>query len=690
MRIIVLAILFTIILEQSWAQVFTEIDPGIYGVNQGNVMWGDYDKDGDLDAFVFGSNGNFGSNSGLFRNDGGSFVEVYSGAFTNLLIGDSDWGDFDNDGDLDIVISGSVDSTPLGGRTIIYENTGSGFSPVFDKQINGFIGSAVAWGDYDKDGDLDLAIGGEEAAEGSNKPRNIEIYENTGTGFKMVYQEINKGVSLGSVDWGDYDKDGDLDLLITGFSFAAPTYRVSSIIDNTTDGFLRNTQINLIGVGRGSGEWGDYDNDGDLDILLNGSTYVNYDFDRKTLIYQNNQNQFQLLVLENALIGTDEGEAKWGDIDGDGDLDVMVIGRASDDFGDLVARIYKNTGNGFVEHQNLSRGVRIGSFAFGDYDNDGDLDIFLTGQDANAKTISRIYINSLGSNTFSANASPTAPINLAEEVNSSSVVLSWNESTDSKTPQTSLTYNIDLRIIGGDTIVTSQSSANGLRKIVNRGNVGFQTNYQLELGPGDYVWQVQAIDNSFQGSVFSSENMFHINYPPIITGVVAALSTPKEIPLTITISDLLIEDPDNVFPDDFSLMMQEGENYSTLGNEILPNKDFSGTLYVPISVHDGTDESEPFVVPIEVNIVLANNDKYIDGIFLIYPNPITDKLTIDVENATRAFDAKIFDVHGSLLYSITDEIKNGRYLIDFSPFKNGVYVLRIAYNRNVDTFKLIK
>ena len=427
MRSLLTLLICVTCITASFSQQFTEIDPGIVGINQGNVMWGDYDNDGDLDAFVFGGDANFGSNSSLFRNDQGVFIEVFPDTFTSLLIGDSDWGDFDNDGDLDIILSGSIDSSPAGGRTILYQNNGDGFTAI-ETAINNFLGGAVSWGDFDNDGDLDLAIGGEEAADGSNNPRNIEIYENTATGFLRVYQELNTGITLGSVDWGDYDQDGDLDLLLTGFSSTA-TSRRSSIIDNTSDGFSRNTAVELIGVASGSGKWGDYDNDGDLDILLNGSTFEEGVLDRQTLIYQNTANEFAL-VFEDVFIGTEEGEADWGDFDSDGDLDILVIGRGSDDFDDLNAKIYENTGSGFTELEDLTTGVRIGSAAWGDFENDGDLDILLAGQDAESNTITRIYRNTDGSNSYTPNTSPTAPTELSTTTTSGNVSISWSKATD--------------------------------------------------------------------------------------------------------------------------------------------------------------------------------------------------------------------------------------------------------------------
>ena len=71
-----------------------------------------------------------------------------------------------------------------------------------------------------------------------------------------------------SVDWGDYDNDGDLDILITGETYSGED---SKIYKNNGDGtFTEQTGISLTGVSYSSAAWGDYDNDGDLDIVLSG------------------------------------------------------------------------------------------------------------------------------------------------------------------------------------------------------------------------------------------------------------------------------------------------------------------------------------------------------------------------------------------------------------------------------------
>jgi hypothetical protein len=85
----------------------------------------------------------------------------------------------------------------------------------------------------------------------------------------------------GSVDWGDFDRDGDLDLLLTGESYNGP---VSKIYRNNRNGNFEDIHAQLIGLYMSDGHFGDYDNDGDLDVVISGMS-TNYDFISR--IYRN-------------------------------------------------------------------------------------------------------------------------------------------------------------------------------------------------------------------------------------------------------------------------------------------------------------------------------------------------------------------------------------------------------------------
>ncbi len=86
---------------------------------------------------------------------------------------------------------------------------------------------------------------------------------------------------------------------------------------------------------------------------------------------------------------------------------------------------------------------------------------------------------------------------------------------------------------------------------------------------------------------------------PVITGQ-NALTTYKETSLTISLNDLSVSDSDNIFPDEFTLTVQEGDHYAREENAVTPETDFIGTLTVPVTVNDGTYNSDVFYLSIAV------------------------------------------------------------------------------------------
>ena len=194
-----------------------------------------------------------------------------------LLIGSVAWSDFDNDGDLDIIIAGNSSAGPI---TKIYRNDNGIFNDI-NAGLPGLGQSSVAWGDYDNDGFLDILLTGYTSLGPVSR-----IYHNNGNSTFTEQSGINlTGVYNGSVAWGDYDNDGDLDILLTGQLDASANSLISKIYRNdSNDLFTEQTAISLVGVQYNSVAWGDYDNDGDLDILLTGRDKSNSLF---SSIYRN-------------------------------------------------------------------------------------------------------------------------------------------------------------------------------------------------------------------------------------------------------------------------------------------------------------------------------------------------------------------------------------------------------------------
>ena len=203
-----------------------------------------------------------------------------------------------------------------------------------------------------------------------------------------------KGTRWGTAAWGDYDSDGDLDILLTGYGGGGKDVTLIYRNDGPSAGWtFTDIGAGLTSVEAGAAAWGDYDNDGDLDILLTG--FVVTESVRVSRLYRNDgpgpQMDWTFTDVGADLANVAYGSVAWGDYDNDGDLDILLTG--DDSTGILVSRLYRNDGPAagwtFTELNTGLVDAAYGGVAWGDYDNDGDLDILLTGY----SLISRVYRN---------------------------------------------------------------------------------------------------------------------------------------------------------------------------------------------------------------------------------------------------------------------------------------------------------
>ncbi len=233
---------------------FTNIHAGLQGFENGTVAWGDYDNDGRLDILHAGRNG-----VRVWRNAVTGFTNINAG-LPQGACGAVAWGDYDNDGLLDILLMGCRDCEGSDAITQVWRNTGSGFTNI-NAGLPDLWDGSVAWGDYDNDGLLDILLTG-RAQDGSPM---VQVWRNTGSGFSNIDAGL-PGLGGSAAAWGDYDNDGRLDIALAGWT---PEWKVAvQVWRNTSTGFERS--VALPGVSSGSIAWGDYDNDGRLDILVSG------------------------------------------------------------------------------------------------------------------------------------------------------------------------------------------------------------------------------------------------------------------------------------------------------------------------------------------------------------------------------------------------------------------------------------
>jgi gliding motility-associated-like protein len=300
------------------------------------------------------------------------------------------------------------------------------------------------------------------------------------------------------------------------------------LFNNEADYFREITENSFTGISNGSVSWGDYDNDGDLDILALGSTN-----DFAARIYKNQECGFEPIELDSKIIAG--GDAAWGDYDSDGDLDILVSAACDCDPGAVVAspmtKIYQNV-NGVFTDLNMDL-VQLdgGSLAWADFDNDGDLDFIISGlswpdivhEPADVEYRAIVYRNGLRNEAFRRNTPATPPQNLQTATLGNAVTLSWDSSSDSETASVALTYNIFIEDLERNKFAVSPNSnlETGFRKIVSHGNAGYNKYFRLEnLPKGQYAWSVQAVDNGFLASRFAQRQQFSISADAMVPNVI--------------------------------------------------------------------------------------------------------------------------------------------------------------------------
>jgi hypothetical protein len=476
------------------AAQFTEVDPGMAQPPFPCVAVGDYDNDGDMDVLVAGLGRRDVPFTIIYQNTGGTFAD--SGVvLPGLSRATAAWGDFDGDGDLDLAMTG-LNGSGLP-TTRIYRNDGGTFTALTNAMMQVFAGN-IAWGDYDGDGDLDLLVTGINSASAAGVAFT-RLYRNDANGvFTSVFHPF-PDCYLGAASWGDYDNDGHLDLVLAGATTGGGL--ACAVWHNDGHGGFTNIAAPIPAMDLGFSSWGDYDNDGDLDLLLGGNTDAGF----VTAIYRNDLGTFT--NINAGLVPVLWASAAWGDYDNDGDLDAIVIGY------DPVAQtsrsiLYRNNGGGsFTDSGATFHNLYLGTVSWLDYDNDGRLDLVMAGNETGTGDVLRLAHSTVST----VNTAPLAPTNLAVSLGETNVDFFWSAASDAQTPATALTYNLRVGTTpGGSQVVAPQSAPSGFRRLPAMGSAQLARVAPLRgLTPGvTYYWSVQAVDGAFAGSPFAMEASF--------------------------------------------------------------------------------------------------------------------------------------------------------------------------------------
>ena len=375
----------------------------------GGAAFDDFDGDGRPDLFWTSFEVDRGAR--LFLNDGnGGFRDASTEAGLDAQV----WGsncshaDFDNDGDLDVLIvrGGWENPAPLS----LLRNRGGGrfddatHAAGLDEPI---ASQSAAWADYDLDGDLDLFVCGEgrgggiddaalfippESLSGDDRSRRCRLYRNGGDGtFDDVTAEagVANGRYAKGASWGDFDDDGDPDLYVSNMADPNRFYR------NNGDGTFDDVAPDLGLTGPRNSfacGWFDFDNDGRLDLFATDysaslSTFVLDQLGEPSpdhpRLYRNlGPDGFEDVA---ATAGLDRVflpmGAGFGDLDGDGFLDVY-LGTGRPGYSCLVPNaLLRNVEGDHFEDATASSGTghlqKGHGVGMADYDGDGDLDLFV-------------------------------------------------------------------------------------------------------------------------------------------------------------------------------------------------------------------------------------------------------------------------------------------------------------------------
>jgi uncharacterized repeat protein (TIGR01451 family) len=283
------------------------------------TAWGDVDNDGDLDLAV----ANFGQANRVYENSGGVLSLVWSTTEADDSVGAA-WGDWDNDGDLDLAFGNYHQANR------VYENSGGALSLAWSS-IETDATAGVAWGDVDGDGLLDLAVGNLDIPSGQPD----RVYHNTGGALTLAWSSSATDMTA-TVAWGDWDGDGDVDLATAHFG---GENRVYENIGGVLSLAWSSPEIDFEQDDTYAVAWGDWDGDGDLDLAFgNDDATVGID-GRPNRVYENADGDLSL-VWSSSESDSTAGIA-WGDWDGDGDLDLAVANFGPEGSGQ-VNRVYDN------------------------------------------------------------------------------------------------------------------------------------------------------------------------------------------------------------------------------------------------------------------------------------------------------------------------------------------------------------
>lgn len=381
--------LFCNVYDNAGGGIWNEVGNSVFeGVKYSSVDFADIDGDNDLDAFISGMNAENVPYSQLYQNDGlGNYTLLTGSTIEPVYYSSCKFGDVDNDGDNDLMVTGAPD----GGNdfTRLYKNNGSGvFTIDFSTPFNQIATGTIDLFDMDGDNDLDIVLTGDY---GTSNIFNLLINDGTGVFTLAPYNSFLQGIYNGAVAIEDVDGDNDLDIFAASGAY-------SRLYINDGSGDFSYSGANMFNNnGATAVDFADVDLDGDPDLCLAGTSgSIPY-----TDIFLNDGNGNFTVQTGTSFSGANQATVNFSDVDLDGDPDLLVTGQEYLNY-TFQSDLYLNDGLGnFNAFETDFPEITEGDCEFVDIDNDGDQDLLITGSSLEGP-VAALYENNSCFNYISA------------------------------------------------------------------------------------------------------------------------------------------------------------------------------------------------------------------------------------------------------------------------------------------------
>lgn len=610
--------------------------------NLHTITLSDLDNDNDLDIteaktatfYINDGNGNFQESKGLSE-----------GTLT--------LGDVDGDNDLDLFVSGLNTSYLYSGLTptltedslysTIYINNGNGgFTQASNPPFEGLINSKAKFFDVDGDNDKDIFMLGLN----SNNVKVAQLYINDGNGNFTLNTSNFEGVT-GDFDYGDYDGDNDIDILVIGRN-NLPNISVNMYSNDGNGNFTSMGDLSLLNIYSGAVEFADVDGDNDLDIYMGGE--VTLGFYPGFIYFNDGSGNFTQSI--DTLNGALRGDATFADIDGDNDLDLITSSRYEGTV------LYKNDGSGVFAIYNDStlNAAEEGEINFRDMDNDGDVDLFISGilSPSTPSEFHTSYYNNDGNGNFSLLID-----SVFTDVAFSSIA-TGNIDND--------TLN-EVIYLGKKEHDYSIKSVVKIHNVIGIANSGSESVYACD----DFTWNNDSIYNITGNYTHTFTNQQGCDSIATLNLTLGTLETVITF-VNDTISPTFTGDSYQWINCDTGTELTN-ENDSTF----VPTQ--NGTYALIMTQGNCTDTSNCIL------ITHLSLDEYAIPKATVHPNPSTENIQIQIPYATE-FNISILNLDGKTIHSYYKI--NSLESLNIANLPKGIYYIRLETDNQIETLKFVK